>query len=85
MGTIINSLAIVTSLVVLGVVCLTCIGISLEKKGFNGGNCPICGNRMKLFDHDSQGGRGYCCHNCNYHTWVSYKTVDRNFNEEVNT
>lgn len=55
------------------------IGIHLERKDFNKGNCPICNHRMKLFDYDSQGGRGYCCHKCGYYTWVSYGCVDKHF------
>lgn len=30
---------------------------------------------------DSQGGRGYCCHDCMYFTWVSYNCVDKNYNK----
>lgn len=56
----------------------TTIGITLEKKGFNNGICPHCNNKMRNFDTDSQGGRGYCCE-CGYHTWVSYKCVDKKF------
>lgn len=55
------------------------IGISLEKKAFNNGFCPECGSRLEYFDTDSQGGRGYCCRKCNYHTWVSYDTVDKKY------
>ena len=55
------------------------IGIFIEKKGFNNGWCPNCGTRLRFFDTDSQGGRGYCCDNCSYHTWVSYKRVDKEY------
>ncbi len=52
------------------------IGITLEKKGYNGGRCPRCGKKLVYFDTDSQGGRGYTCRRCNYTTWVSYSCVD---------
>lgn len=59
------------------------IGIRLEKKAFNGGVCPLCGRNLRLFDFDSQGGRGYKCEYCGYHTWVSYNCVDKKFREEI--
>lgn len=51
--------------------------IILEKRDYNRGFCKECGGRLKLFSIDSQGGRGYWCRNCNYHTWVSYNCVDK--------
>lgn len=53
-----------------------------ERKDYNNGYCPICGNRLKHFDNDSQGGRGYVCRNCHYHTWVSYWFIDKHHNSK---
>ena len=50
-----------------------------EHKDFNNGICPRCGGKLHLFDIDSQGGRGYCCHKCPYFTWISYNCVDKNY------
>lgn len=50
-------------------------GRASDKRSYNKGICPICGEKLYCFDMDSQGGRGYCCENksvCNYTTWVSY-------------
>lgn len=58
------------------------VGNMIEKKGFNGGICPHCNKRLRNFDTDSQGGRGYNC-DCGYHTWVSYKYIDKNFYNEL--
>ena len=58
----------------------TIIGIMLEKRGFNNGICPRCNKRLRNFDIDSQGGRGYIC-DCGYHTWISYNCVDKDFYE----
>ena len=58
------------------------IGIYLEKKSYNRGICIECGKKLRLFDHDSHGGRGYCCDNCCYHTWVSYNCVDKDYQED---
>lgn len=63
--------------VLLLIICVPFIGIYLEKKDYNNGFCKACGNKLRLFDYDSQGGRGYCCDNCRYHTWVSYNCVDK--------
>lgn len=52
---------------------------SREKKRYNNGICINCGNKLRHFDVDSQGGRGYCCDKCHYHTWVSYD-IDKNHN-----
>ena len=53
-------------------------GITLENKNYNNGICPFCNKKLRYFDTDSQGGRGYNC-DCGYHTWVSYKYIDKNF------
>lgn len=62
---------------------LPCAIIS-EKREFNNGICPICGEKLKHFDDDSQGGRGYCCPSTkhSYYTWVSYRFIDKNFGKQ---
>lgn len=67
------------SLAVLLVIALPPIGIYTEKKDFNDGICPRCGDELKHFATDSQGGRGYCCDTCDYCTWVSWDTVDKEY------
>ena len=59
----------------------TSLGITFEKKFFNNGVCPHCNKKLKRFDTDSQGGRGYSC-DCGYTTWISYKCVDKDFYKE---
>ena len=54
------------------------IGIKWERKDFNNGICPNCGDHLRNFDTDSHGGRGYTCNTCEYTTWVSYKRIDKN-------
>lgn len=49
----------------------------LEKKSYNKGFCPKCKVRMNLFCKDSSNTREYWCGNCNYHTWVSYHSIDK--------
>ena len=68
---------LLTIFIVLGII----YGIYTERKDFNNGYCPNCGKKLKLFDIDSQGGRGYCCHDCMYYAWVSYNCVDKNYNK----
>lgn len=51
--------------------------IYLEYKDYNKGVCPHCGNHLRHFDYDSQGGRGYICNKCKYSTWVSYPFIDK--------
>ena len=55
------------------------IGKYWERRDFNHGICPICGEKLKYFDSDSQGGRGYMCYNDYYSAWVSYDSVDRDY------
>jgi hypothetical protein len=44
-----------------------------EKREFNNGVCPRCGEYLELFDIDSQGGRGYTCPRCHkHHCWISF-------------
>ena len=65
-----------TILIICGIILY---GIHIEKKDFNSGICPKCGKKLKWFDTDSQGGRGYCCHDCRYFIWVSYNCVDKDY------
>lgn len=58
------------------------IGIILERKSFNNGVCPKCGHKLRYFDTDSQGGRGYICDRCLYDAWVSYNCVDRDYTNQ---
>lgn len=75
-------------IILVAVVLFVIIGILYtirsEKQGFNGGICPICGRKLKHFDNDSQGGRGYCCPSTKhrYYTWVSYNFIDKNFGKK---
>ena len=75
---------------VIFVVVMVLLTIHREKLDYNHGICPRCGNqnvfiemrRLKKFDDDSQGGRGYKCDRCGYVTWVSYDCVDCDYKEE---
>ena len=46
-----------------------------EKKAWNNGICPICGNKLDIcFGCDyAQNGDGWVCDNCGYTTCVSYR------------
>lgn len=44
-----------------------------ERRDWNEGICPKCGKPLKHFGTDSQGGEGWCCGDCGYFTWVTYK------------
>jgi hypothetical protein len=51
----------------------------LERRSWNGGNCPRCGCPWKLIGFDSQGGRGYSCYNHDEYVcgpWISYPWID---------
>jgi hypothetical protein len=53
------------------------LGYRAEKTAYNNGVCPKCGGKLRHFDTDSQGGKGYCCDKCkNYITWVSWFDPD---------
>ena len=64
------------ALLLLGLLC-TAIAIHLEKKEYNNGICPECYRKMRYFDSDSQGGRGYICTKCKRVVWVSWPGVDK--------
>ena len=51
-----------------------------EKKAYNGGICPNCGEPLRHFDDCLCGDRGYTCDKCNYTTWVSYNIDKPNRN-----
>lgn len=71
--------------IIFWVVAITAIIVAiarhLEAKDFNGGICRYCGNKLRFFDTDSQGGRGYICDNCGHAPWCSYN-VDKNYLKE---
>lgn len=48
------------------------IARNIEKKDYNKGVCPRCGERLGCFDMASDGSRGYTCDHCSYTTWCSY-------------
>ena len=54
------------------------IAIRNEKELFNNGICKICGQKLKHFGTDSQGGRGYTRPSMHYSVWISYNCVDKN-------
>lgn len=57
--------------------------IKHEKKEFNNGICPRCGERLEHTSTDSQGGRLYSCPKCNkYDVWISYGCVDKEYRKE---
>lgn len=64
---------------------ILCIPLTIlnEKRLFNGGKCEYCHRRLELFDHDSQGGRGYVCEHCNNYLWISYNCVDKKHRGET--
>lgn len=70
---------IILILIALFIIAIPIFGIRCEKKDFNNGFCPKCGNKLYHFDTDSQGGRGYCCHKCPYFTWISWNCVDKKY------
>lgn len=58
----------------------------IEKRQYNNGVCKSCGSRLRHFDNDSQGGRGYCCDNCDaVNIWISYPWIDHKHNERIKT
>lgn len=56
------------------IISATCILFAryLEKEDYNNGVCKVCGARLRHFDTDSHGGRGYICTTCGRTCWISY-------------
>lgn len=51
-----------------------------EYKHLNDGICPNCGEPLRHFDTDSQGGDGWTCDFCDKYTvWVSYHKLVYDF------
>lgn len=48
------------------------IAYFVEKRNFNNGICPKCGNPLKHFDDCFCGDQGWTCDNCGYTTWISW-------------
>ena len=58
--------------ILLLVFCAYWFGYRHEKLNWNNGLCPRCFQKWKIFDTDSQGGRGYTCKGCDKTIWISY-------------
>lgn len=78
-------LILVAVLFVMGIVIsmLVLSTIRFEKKQWNGGICPSCGSHYRLFDTDSQGGRGYRCNKCRSIIWISYNFIDKEYRNSL--
>lgn len=70
---------IIIGILVIAFIAFIYFAIHSEKKSFNNGICPYCNIKLRCFDMDSQGGRGYTCKKCDYTTWASYPSVDKDF------
>lgn len=46
-----------------------------ERKDWNHGICPNCGELLRNFDNNSQCGHGWRCDKCNYCTWIYHRYV----------
>ena len=59
----------------------------IERKHFNNGICPYCGQPLRCFDMDSQGGYLWKCDNCGYFTstsWIKHKNVKIQRKRQIN-
>lgn len=43
-----------------------------EKRKYNNGICPKCGNPLRYFDTASDDSDGYVCDNCHYSIWIAW-------------
>jgi hypothetical protein len=80
------TLCIVVGTIVLILILFAIIGFRWayndEKKHYNNGVCPQCGGKLKYFETDPKdGSRGYECPNkkCDYSTWVSWSSIDKDY------
>lgn len=57
----------------------------IEKKNFNNGICPKCGEPLVFFATETTNGdRGYECLHCPYVTWVNhFSLVDKDFRNRI--
>lgn len=58
-----------------------------ERRNFNNGICPCCGQPLRCFDMDSQGGYLWKCDNCGYFTstsWIKHKNVKIQRKQQIN-
>ena len=75
-----NTITIILAIMIISAIpIMVLLAIYFENKDFNGGICPHCKSKLYFFDCDSQGGRGYKCEKCRYHTWISYNCVDKDY------
>lgn len=80
----IGTLCVVVGTIVLILILFAIVGLRWaykdEKKHYNNGVCPQCGEKLKYFETDHEdGSRGYECSNkkCDYTCWVSWEKIDK--------
>lgn len=49
--------------------------VIVDKHKYNHGYCRNCGNKVRHFDDDSQGGHGFVCDNCGKDFWISWVKI----------
>ena len=53
-----------------------------ERKSWNNGKCPVCGEPWEKFDATSQGDQGYKCKNWHF-MWLSYNFEKTHFQHKI--
>ena len=76
METKLEILAIAALLTVTISVLIGLVGHAREKRDWNNGFCPVCKMPWKIYDTDSQVGRGYKCGCKNRDIWITWDDID---------
>ena len=74
-----DSIIFIIILFIILVIASVFLDIFIEKHSFNKCTCRKCGEKLRMYDTDSQGGRGYCCDKCGHHIWVRWRLIDKKY------
>jgi predicted RNA-binding Zn-ribbon protein involved in translation (DUF1610 family) len=66
---------IISLFIILALCAYFAIDYRKEKTAYNSGICPKCGSKMNSTELSASGNRKYTCPDCDYYTWVSYKSI----------
>ena len=64
----------ISLLIILALCVYFAIDYRKEKTAYNSGICPKCGSKMNISVREGDN-RKYTCPDCEYYTWISYKSI----------
>jgi predicted RNA-binding Zn-ribbon protein involved in translation (DUF1610 family) len=63
---------VIVEVLIIALICGCICKYRQEKKDFNNGICPWCGNQLRHFADNKELEQGWICDKCGYRTWIGW-------------